>query len=80
MFSKTKTALCVAIALASAASGALASNENDPSDRGGFVMSASMDGVNPAYHSDIFGANAKVVDYVSPSHRNPDSLRKKSAH
>jgi hypothetical protein len=80
MFSKTKTAFCVAIALASAATGALASNENDPSDRGGFIVNGSMDGVNPAYHPEIFGANAKVVDYVSPSHKSLERSHKKSAH
>ena len=80
MFSKTKLAICVAIALAGAVSGALASNENDPTDRGGFVVPGSMDGINPAYHPEVFRANAKVFDFVSPSHKNLDRPRKKSAH
>ena len=80
MFNKTKIAFCVAVALAGAVSGALASNENDASDRGGFVTPGSMDGVNPAYHPEIFGANAKVIDFVSPSHKNVDRLHRKPAH
>jgi hypothetical protein len=77
MFNKTKIALCVAIVLGGAGSAALASNENDPSDRGGFVVNGSMDGVNPAYHSDLFGKSAKAFDFVAPpsqagrSHKKP---------
>ena len=80
MLRKTKLAFCVAIALAGPVSGALASNENDASDRGGFVVPGSVDGINPAYHPEIFRANAKVIDFASPSHKNIDRPHKKSAH
>lgn len=65
MFSKTKIALCVAFVLGGAASAALASNEND--DRGGFVVNGSMDGINPAYHPELFSTSAKAFDFVAPS-------------
>jgi hypothetical protein len=51
MFTRTKIALATALILGTA-SAALA-NDND--ETGGFVMPGSMDGVNPAYHPDIFG-------------------------
>ena len=59
MFTKSKIAFCVAIALAGATSMALAANENDGgNETGGFVIPGSMDGVNPVYHPDIFGTSA----------------------
>jgi hypothetical protein len=51
MFTNTKIALAAALILGTA-SAALA-NDND--ETGGFVLPNSMDGVNPAYHHDIFG-------------------------
>jgi hypothetical protein len=66
MFTKTKTALSVAIVLGAlgSASAALASDHEDQS--GGFVMPGSMDGVNPVYHPDIFGhpATAKAYGFI----------------
>jgi len=50
MLTKTKALLAVALVLGTA-SVALA---NDDDERGGFVMPGSMDGVNPAYHPDLF--------------------------
>jgi hypothetical protein len=73
MFTKTKTALSVAIVLGAlgSASAALASDHEDQS--GGFVMPGSMDGVNPVYHPDIFGNAdaAKAYGFVaSPSRKH----------
>jgi hypothetical protein len=51
MLTKTKIVLAAAL-IATTASAALASNEND--DKGGFVVPGSMDGVNPAYHPTRF--------------------------
>lgn len=45
----------LAIGLIGAASVAQASNDDMATDRGGFVMPGSMDGVNPAYHPGLFG-------------------------
>jgi hypothetical protein len=68
MFTKTKIVLSVAMVLG-AASAALAGSENTE-DRGGFVISGSTDGVNPAYHRDLFGNAGKAYGYAgSPSHR-----------
>jgi hypothetical protein len=46
----------LAIGLLGAASVAQASSDNQSSDRSGFVMPGSMEGVNPAYHPDLFGS------------------------
>ena len=64
MFTKSKIAICVAIALAGAASTALAANENDSgNETGGYVVPGSMVGVNPAYHPEIFATSAaKALD------------------
>jgi hypothetical protein len=51
MFTNMKMALAAVLVLGTA-SVALA-NDND--ETGGFVVPGSMDGVNPAYHRDIFG-------------------------
>jgi hypothetical protein len=52
MSTKTKIALAAALILGTA-SAALANDSDD--EKGGFVIPGSMDGVNPAYHPDIFG-------------------------
>jgi hypothetical protein len=76
---KTKIALAIALVLGGA-SAALASNDNEPS--GGFVVSGSLDGVNPADHPGIFGNPATARSYgfvrtqqgtweVAPSHTAP---------
>ena len=57
---KAKIALAIALVLGGA-SAALASNDNEPS--GGFVVSGSLDGVNPAYHPDIFSNPATARSY-----------------
>jgi hypothetical protein len=59
MFTNTKIALAAALVLGSA-SAALA-NDND--ETGGYVLPGSMDGVNPAYHSDIFGNTGTAKAY-----------------
>ena len=56
MLTKTKALLAAAVVLGSA-SAALA-NDND-GERGGYVLPGSMDGVNPAYHPDLFGPAAR---------------------
>ena len=42
---------------------AAASEHGDRGTRGGFVMPGSLDGVNPAYHPDIFGNPAVASEY-----------------
>lgn len=54
-----KSLIAVSAALAIGllgASVAQASNDDMATDRGGFPMPGSMDGVNPAYHPGLFGA------------------------
>jgi hypothetical protein len=73
MFTKTKTALSVAIVLGAlgTASAALAGDQTE--ERGGYVLPGSMDGVNPVYHPDIFGNAdaAKAYGFVaSPSRKH----------
>ena len=58
MSTKTKIALAAALILGTA-SAALAANDSDD-EKGGFVIPGSMDGVNPAYHPDIFGNTRKA--------------------
>jgi hypothetical protein len=68
MLTKTKIALATALVLGTASS-ALA-NDSD-GESGGFVLPGSMDGVNPAYHPDIFGnaAAAKAYGFVVSPHQ-----------
>jgi hypothetical protein len=42
---------------------AAASDHGGRGTRGGFVMPGSLDGVNPAYHPDIFGNPAVAREY-----------------
>jgi hypothetical protein len=42
---------------------ALASEHGDRGTRGGYVVPGSLDGVNPAYHPDIFGNAATAYAY-----------------
>jgi hypothetical protein len=42
---------------------AVASEHSTRGDRGGFVVPGSLDGVNPAYHPDIFGNPAVAAAY-----------------
>lgn len=53
---KTLIALTAAFALGlfGAVSAAQATSDDDGGDNGGFVMQGSRDGVNPAYHPDLF--------------------------
>jgi hypothetical protein len=82
MFTKTRTALSVAIVLSAlgTASAALA-NDSGENNQGGFVMPGRMDGVNPVYHPDIFGNAdaAKAYGFVaapSRKHRHaPKAVR-----
>jgi hypothetical protein len=62
--SKSLVTLSLAFTLGvlGAASGAAADHGNR-SNRGGFVMPGSLDGVNPAYHPDIFGNAAVAHSY-----------------
>jgi len=67
MFSKTKMILAAALILGS---GVALANDRD-GEEGGFVLSGSMDGVNPAYHRDLSGAPqpnkaGRAYDYVAP--------------
>ena len=63
MFTKTKTALSVAMVLAAVGTASLAwaGGQNDgDSGLGGFVSPGSTVGVNPAYHQDEFGSAANL--------------------
>jgi hypothetical protein len=64
MFTNMKIALVAALVIGTA-SAALA-GAKDEDERGGFVVPGSMDGVNPAYHPDIFGnpATARAYGFV----------------
>lgn len=53
MFTKAKIALAAALVLGSGV--AALANDRD-GEEGGFVIPGSMDGVNPVYHHDLFGA------------------------
>jgi hypothetical protein len=63
-----RTKAFVALAIATAM-GALTATSADASfllghhSRGGFVLPCSLDGVNPAYHPDIFGNPAGAFRY-----------------
>jgi hypothetical protein len=67
MLTKTKIALA-ALLMFGTASAALA--DSDQSDNGGYVVSGSLDGVNPAYHPGIFrnADTAKSYGFVSSAH------------
>jgi len=52
MLNKTKTVLVAAL-IAVSATAALA-NDSGENDQGGYVVPGSTDGVNPAYHPDLF--------------------------
>src|SRR5437879_1609076 len=55
---QTLFAISAAIVLGSVGAASLAQAGDQGEDRGGFVMPGSMDGVNPAYHPDLFGKGA----------------------
>jgi hypothetical protein len=58
---------------------ALANDQGE--DRGGYVLSGSTDGVNPAYHPDIFvnGGNA-IGSVAKPTVQQDRSLTRKPAY
>jgi hypothetical protein len=62
---KTLSTLLLATALgALAVTSAVASDRNSSrSDRGGYVLPGSLDGVNPAHHPEIFGNPAAAAAY-----------------
>jgi hypothetical protein len=62
---KTLNTILLATALgALAVTSAVASDRNDSrGDRGGYVLPGSLDGVNPAYHPEIFGNPAAAAAY-----------------
>jgi hypothetical protein len=68
MLTKTRIALAAALVLGTlgTASAALAAQGDDR----GSVMPGSMDGVNPAYHPDIFGNpnTARAYGFVETPH------------
>ncbi len=65
MFSKTKIALSVALILGTASVALAGSDKEEPN--GGYVVSGSMDGVNPVYHPELFG---NVYGSVAPKQAN----------
>jgi hypothetical protein len=61
---KTLVTLSLAAALgALGVASATASENGSRGARGGFVVPGSLDGVNPAYHPDIFGNPAVASEY-----------------
>jgi len=61
---KTLSTFLLATTLgALAVTSAVASEHSSRGDRGGFVIPGSLDGVNPAYHPDIFGNPAAAAAY-----------------
>jgi hypothetical protein len=62
---KTLSTILLATAVgALAVTSAVASdNSSSRGDRGGFVIPGSLEGVNPAYHPDIFGNPAVAAEY-----------------
>jgi len=63
--SKALSTFLLATALgALAATSAVASdNSSSRGNHGGYVVPGSLDGVNPAYHPDIFGNPAVAAEY-----------------
>jgi hypothetical protein len=59
---KTFVVLAVA-ALGVISASALASDHGNRSRERGFVLPCSLDGVNPAYHPDIFGSAAAARSF-----------------
>jgi hypothetical protein len=58
---------------------ALANDQGE--DRGGYVLSGSMDGVNRAYHPDIFGNSGNAIGSVAkPTVQQDRSLTRKLAY
>jgi hypothetical protein len=71
MFSKAKMIVTAALILGS---GTVALANDREGEEGGFVLSGSVDGVNPAFHSDWFPGHAAqqgkarvVIDHVAPT-------------
>ena len=62
MLTKTKIALATALVIGTA-SAALAGPTVDRTAPGGHVMPGSLDGVNPAFHPEIFGNPAAAAAY-----------------
>ncbi len=61
---KTLVTLSLAAALgALGVASAFASEDHGRGTRGGFVVPGSLDGVNPAYHPDIFGNPVVASEY-----------------
>ena len=61
---KTLVTLSLAAALgALGVASAVASENHGRGTRGGFVVPGSLDGVNPAYHPEIFGNAASALSF-----------------
>jgi hypothetical protein len=60
---KTFVVLAVAALGVTGGASALASDHGGRSRERGFVLPCSLDGVNPAYHPDIFGNAAAAASY-----------------
>ncbi len=64
MLTKTKIAFAaLALLTVAGTSATLASDHEDQS--GGFVMSGSMDGVNPVFHPEWFGSRANGSGHIN---------------
>jgi hypothetical protein len=79
MLTKTKIAFA-ALALLSLAgvSAASASDNNSGDYHGGFVMSGSMDGVNPAFHPDLFPSHANRSGHTNGRDAYASTTRSKA--
>jgi hypothetical protein len=66
MLTRTKIAFAAFTLLSLAGASAASASDNSSGDyHGGFVMSGSMDGVNPAYHSDWFPGHANSSGHAN---------------
>jgi len=61
-----KTVMVASIALSVLGTAAMAGSKDDDggSGAGGFVISGSTEGVNPVYHSDIFGNSNALASHA----------------
>ena len=72
MFTKTQIALAIVLGVLGTASSALAGSDREDEDKGGYVVSGSLSGVNPVYHPELFGNAYGSV--TSPNHHKGKKL------
>jgi hypothetical protein len=79
MLAKTKIAFAAVALLSLAGASAASAGDNSSGDyHGGFVMSGSMDGVNPAYHPDVFHGQVNGSGNAGPRDAYASTKRSKA--